>query len=186
MMYHHGEKMSGLKQKEPFSTEKASPKTLEEKAKTSEEIKNTTELEITRKRTSGITFPRVTDKWVRLADAEEEISYYKKMANKYTKETYLLKEEIEKLKEDNTKIHFLYEQAQAENNKLVDCCERLGQIREHTKNFPMLDEDEGYPFIDKNARRNLLRYISKVGVWRKKLVGCLGKSQKLEREFRIK
>ena len=44
---------------------------LKQKAKTSEEIKNTTELEITRKRTSGITFLRVTDKWVRLGQKEK-------------------------------------------------------------------------------------------------------------------
>ena len=153
---------------------------LKQKAKTSEEIKNTTELEITRKRTSGITFPRVTDKWVRLADAEEEISYYKKMANKYTKETYLLKEEIEKLKEDNTKIHFLYEQAQAENNKLVDCCERLGQIREHTKNFEHDFSEFAKWFAKKYGKYasadEIIIHIGLLKVKLDELVGLLGQN----------
>jgi hypothetical protein len=36
--------------------------------------------------------------------------------------------EIQKLKDENTKIHFLYEQAQSQNNKLTDASERLSAI----------------------------------------------------------
>ena len=117
-----------------------------------------------------------------LGDAEEEISYYKKMANKYTKETYLLKEEIEKLKEDNTKIHFLYEQAQAENNKLVDCCERLGQIREHTKNFEHDFSEFAKWFAKKYGKYasadEIIIHIGLLKVKLDELVGCLGKTWK--------
>ena len=67
--------MSGLKQKEPFSTEKPSPKTLKEKAKTTREVSELIEREydedeMGHEYVSKINYHNEI-KWVTLADVKE-------------------------------------------------------------------------------------------------------------------
>ena len=111
---------------------------------------------------------------VRLADAEEEISYYKKMANKYTKETYLLKEEIAKLKEDMNKAIVsrdkLLNQLGKKNNDLE---EKLGQIRE------LFFDIFGEPYLDVDVMVGCRK------VDKKKLVGLLGQNSEPKKEEKV-
>ena len=108
-----------------------------------------------------------------LGDAEEEISYYKKMANKYTKETYLLKEEIEKLKE---RLVIVKGQRDGFDSMHGELEAKLGQIREHTKNFPKI-EIFALEMLsgDKKIQMTKDEWLQ-IKRWKEQLVGLLGQN----------
>jgi len=56
---------------------------------------------------------------------------------------------LRELEKDNANIHFLYEQVKTENDKLVDCCERLGQIKE-AWNYFIKTIEKDYIFYDEH------------------------------------
>ena len=109
----------------------------------------------------------------RLIHAEEEISYYKKMANKYTKETYLLKEEIAKLK---NLLKNYNDQALA-YEKSVE--EKLGQIREHTKELIQI---LALPNMGDEGRKQKLVAIKAWQIKHNELVGLLGQNSETKKE----
>ena len=144
----------------------ASPKMLEEKAKT---LREKAQLMLP----TGYVHAGEPELCVRLADAEEEISYYKKMANKYTKETYLLKEEIEKLKE---RLVIVKGQRDGFDSMHGELEAKLGQIREHTKNFPKI-EIFALEMLsgDKKIQMTKDEWLQ-IKRWKEQLVGLLGQN----------
>ena len=82
--------------------------------------------------------------WVKLSDAEVE---------------------IQKLKDENAMMN--RENIQfTQRNAFLEL--RLDAVRQHLKDFPMMDEHEGYPFSGEDARKNLMDYVAQIGKWQQK------------------